>query len=50
MQLIFVRAMMENTLDQQEMETVLEMSRRIDEMMNERVRETLGDDEPAIRA
>ena len=35
---IFLRLMMENTLDRGEMETVMEMSRRIDAAMTRRIR------------
>lgn len=37
-ELLFVRRMMENLLDQGEREQVMALSRRIDELMQERIR------------
>ena len=44
---IFLRKMLENTLEQQDMESVREMSRRIDEAMLEKIRVETEREKPA---
>lgn len=46
-EMIFLRKMLENTLDQQDMETVREMSRQIDEAMLQRIRTESEREKPA---
>lgn len=47
-ELVFVRKMMENMMDQGDMATVQEMSRRIDEIMNDCINAQMERHEPAV--
>ena len=47
-QTVFVRRMLENSMDNRDLETAAEMSRRIDDMMVERIRQEARDELTAI--
>lgn len=47
-EIIFVRRTLENMLDQGEQETVMEMSRRIDELMMRRIRRETAEAQAAL--